>query len=102
MWESDDAVIVAGDALSKVEESSDASEVSVSPPPQECLSFEARMWEENSHEYQTPRFMLPLHQDISDEQSAAFLDTSQFSQSMSPVDFGTFNFTQGAYRAVEI
>ena len=93
MWESDDAVMVAGEALSRAEESSDASEMSVSPPPQECPSFEAGLWEEIPNEHHTDRFMLPLHQHIN-EQQTAFVDGVGFTQSMSLSDLGNFNFTQ--------
>jgi len=95
MWESDDAVMVAGDALSKAEESSDASEVSVSPPPQEYSPFEARrMWEEMSNGYQTDHSTLPSHQHIG-EQSTALLDELQFVHSINSMDRGSTKFSEG-------
>jgi len=93
MWESDDAVMVAGEALARAEESSDASEMSVSPPPQELPPFEVRTWEDFSDEHQTERFTLPLHQQIGD-QPTTVLDASQFAQSMNSMELGNINFAQ--------
>jgi len=85
--------MVAGEALSRAEESSDASEISMSPPPQECSPFEARTWEEVSDEHQQNHATLPLHQEDS-EQSTALLDAFHFEQSMNPKDLGRLNLTQ--------